>query len=272
TAILFQKGIRKALRANALKNGRFVFPNVPAADYTVYVIPDRKVNKDYLPTFYINKLVYKNADYYTLKDGMNEIAINLRRFVKRPGTGRIYGNVNFETSNLKDSVLNCYGDQKYLYSTDNSMAINLPVILFDGQGTPIDWTISDESGNYAFDNIALDSYKIVTETAESQAESTVVLSQGNAVVGANMVLKVQNVIDELPILQGESFSLYPNPVSDKLYLQSTTGNTARIYNSLGQLILDRYLPAGTNELDVQHFNKGVYIVKMGSNTQKMIRK
>lgn len=145
------------------------------------------------------------------------------------------------------------------------------VILFDVQGVPIDWTISDESGNYAFDNIALDSYRIVGETAESQAESNVILSQGNAVVGANMVLKVMDVIDALPIQKSETFHLYPNPVSDKLYLQTTTGNAARIYNSLGQLILDRHLPAGTNELDVQHLNKGVYIVKIGSNTQKMIR-
>jgi len=272
TAILFQKGMRKAMRANALKNGQFVFPNLPAADYTVYVIPDKTLNTNYLPTFYINKLAYKNADYYALKDGMNEIAVNLRAFVKHSGKGKIHGNVYFETSNLKDSILNYYGDKNYLYTTDNNMAINLPVILFNIQGTPIAWTMSDENGNYEFDNIALESYRIVTESAESQAESTVSLTQENAVVAADMVLKVQNVVDALPIPQGEAFSMYPNPVSDKLYLNTTSGNTVRIYNSLGQLMLDRYLPAGKSELDVQYLNQGVYMVKMGQYTQKIIRK
>lgn len=270
-AFLFQKGYRKALRSSVLKDGRFVFPNLPMTDYTVYVIPDRKLNMDYLPTFYINKLAYKNADYYTLLDGMNEVAVNLRKFEKRPGTGKIYGNVYFETSNLKDSILNYYGDKNYLYTTDNNLAINLPVILFNTQGVPIAWTISDEAGNYVFENIALDSYKIVTESAESQAEMSVTLSQENAVVGADMVLKVQSIIDELPMLSQETFSMYPNPVSSKLYINTPSVNTVRMFNALGQLMLKRELQVGKNEIDVQHLNQGVYLIKIGQNTQKMIR-
>lgn len=272
TAILFQKGIRKAMRAIPLKNGRFVFPNLSTADYTVYVIPDRKLKANYLPTFYINKLAYKNADYYTLKDGMNEIAVNMRKFERRPGTGKIYGNVYFETSNLKDSILNYYGDKNYLYTTNNNIGINLPVLLFNALGTPIDWILSDESGNYAFDNIALDSYKIVTETAETEAESNVSLTVENATVGADMVLKVQSIIDDLPTTRSDAFSLYPNPVSDKIYLNTGTFGAVRVYNSLGKLVLERYLPSGKNELDVQHLSQGVYFVKLGSNTLKMIRK
>jgi hypothetical protein len=272
-AILFQKGYRKALRANPLKEGRFVFPNLPAADYTVYIIPDKTLDSGYLPTFYINKLAFKNADYYTLQDGLNEIAVNLRKFEKRPGKGKIYGNVYFETSNLKDSILNYYGEKNYLYTTDNTTAVNLPVILFNAQGVPIAWTMSDDKGNYVFDNIALDSYRIVTETAETAAESTVSLTQENAVVGADMVLKVQNVVDELPAVKSDAFSMYPNPVSDKLYIQTTSDNAVvRIYNNLGQLKLEHVIPAGNNVLDVQMLNQGVYFVKVGMHTQKMIRK
>lgn len=272
TAILFHKGYRKALRSTTLKNGQFLFPNLPASDYTVYVIPDRAQCSDYLPTFYINKLAFKNADYYSLKDGMNEIAINMRKFEKRPGTGKIHGNVYFETSNLKDSILNYYGDKNYLYTTENNMAINLPVILFNTLGTPVAWTISDNYGNYVFENIALDSYKIVTETAETQAESTVNLTAENTVVGADMVLKVQEVIDVLPETKTEAYTLYPNPVADKLFINTTRINTVRIYNSLGQLKLEQRLTVGKNELDVHHLNQGVYFVKMGTETQKMIRK
>lgn len=272
TAVLFQKGIRKAMRAVPLRNGRFEFPNVSAADYTVYVIPDRILKANYLPTFYINKLAYKNADYYTLKDGMNEIAVNMRKFERRPGTGKIFGNVYFETSNLKDSILNYYGDKNYLYTTNNNTGINLPVILFNALGAPIDWTMSDESGNYVFENIALDSYKIVTETAETEAESNVSLTMENATVGADMVLKAPSLIDDLQTPVSNAFSLYPNPVSDKVYLNIGTFGAVRVYNSLGKLVLERYLPSGKNELNVQHLSQGVYFVKLGSNTLKMIRK
>lgn len=271
TAILFQKGYRKALRAIALKEGRFVFPNLPAADYTVYVIPDKMLNSNYLPTFYINKLAYKNADYFTLQDGLNEIAVNLRKFEKRPGKGKIYGNVYFETSNLKDSVLNYYGEKNYLYTTDNNLAVNLPVILFNAAGTPIAWTMSDNEGNYVFEDIALDTYRIVTETAETGAESTVALSTENAIVGADMVLKVQSEVDALDAPAASAFKMYPNPVSDKLYIQTASSDVARIYNSLGQMMLEQNLLAGKNQLDVQQLNKGLYIVKIGGHIQKMIR-
>ncbi len=270
-AILFQKGCRKALRSNPLKEGRFVFPNLPAADYTVYIIPDKKMDSGYLPTFYINKLAFKNADYYTLQDGLNEIAVNLRKFEKRPGKGKIYGNVYFETSNLKDSILNYYGDKNYLYTTTNNLAVNLPVILFNALGTPIAWTMSDEKGNYAFEDIALGTYKIVSETAETSAESSVDLSIDNTVVSADMLLKVQSVVDDVATPTTDSFSLYPNPVTDKLYLQTSTFGVVRIYNNLGQLMLERYLPTGKNELNIQHLSQGVYVVKLGSQTKKMIR-
>jgi hypothetical protein len=144
--------------------------------------------------------------------------------------------------------------------------------LFNTLGTPIAWTTSDDYGNYAFEDIALDSYKIVTETAETQAESTVNLSAENSAVGANMVLRVQSVVDELQTAKSEVFSLYPNPVADKVYLQTPDFGVVRIYNSLGQLMLERNLSSGKNELDVQHLSQGVYLVKFGSTTLKLIHK
>jgi len=272
TAILFQKGYRKAMRSCMLKNGRFEFTNIPRADYTVYVIPDRTLRSDYLPTFYINKLAYKMADYYTLLDGKNEVAVNLVKYVKRPGKGKIYGNVHFETANLKDSILNYYGEKNSLYTTESKTAINVPVILFNAQGSPIDWTTSDETGNYVFENVALDSYRIVTETGESQAESNVILSQGNTVVGSDMMLKAENIIDALPTLAEETINMYPNPVSDMLHLDVAKVDVLRIYNSLGQLMLERELTVGTNVLNVQHLKQGIYLAKMGTLTQKLIRK
>lgn len=270
-AILLQKGFRRALKAMPLKEGKFEFTNLELKDYTVYVIPDRKLNPDYLPTFYISKLAYKNADYFTMQDGRNEIAVNLRKFEKRVGKGKIFGNVFFETSNLKDSILNYYGSKTDLYTTENNTAVNLPVILFNSAGTPIAWTLSDENGNYEFDNIALDTYRIVTETAETSAESSVALTQDNSVVGANMMLKVQSLIDSVPIEQTPNFSMYLNTVSSQLNIESDVQTTVRIYDSLGRLMLQQPLALGKNVVDVQHLGKGLYVVRAGLHAQKLMR-
>jgi hypothetical protein len=270
TAILFQKGFRKAMRSTPLKEGRFVFPNLAAAEYTVYIVPDRKPDCNYLPTFYINKLAYKNADYFQLKDGRNEIAVNMRKFEKRPGKGRIYGNVYFETSNLKDSVLNYYGDKNYLYTTSNNLAVNLPVILFNAQGNPIAWTMSDEFGNYLFEDIALEAYTIVTETAETEAETSVTLSTENSAIGADMILKSQSLIDEATTPTRKTLELYTNPAGNTLIVQLASPGQARIYNQLGQVVLEQTLSAGKNLIGLQGWKPGIYIARIGQHAQKFL--
>jgi hypothetical protein len=64
-----------------------------------------------------------------------------------------------------------------------------------------------------------------------------------------------------------SFSVYPNPASNKLFLKcSNTGDCygyqIRMVNTLGQQVLSQRLANGNQEIDVTTFAKGLYVIEL----------
>ena len=60
-----------------------------------------------------------------------------------------------------------------------------------------------------------------------------------------------------------SFSLYPNPADDHVYI-STTGDLKRVtvYNALGQLVIDEITTGKQYELGTSNYTIGVYMVRV----------
>jgi hypothetical protein len=59
--------------------------------------------------------------------------------------------------------------------------------------------------------------------------------------------------------KNEKIKIYPNPTSEKLFLNSSEDSNLKIYNSLGQLI---FKINSSNIIDVSHLKSGVYFVKI----------
>lgn len=273
SAILYAKDFKKALNATTLNNdGTFVFDNLIKGEYTVYIIPDIEQYKNYLPTFYVNKVHYKRADYVSLTKNINELSIQLRPFNRPVGNGKIYGNIFFESTGLKDTVMAENSMNKVKVLTEVNFATNLPVILYNTNDEPVDWTLTDENGNYAFENIAIDSYKVVSETAAAEAEIPVALTVENAVVNADMILKSTENSTELQIPKLDVINIYPNPVLDMLTINLNEAQEVNIFNAVGQLSLKKQLNSGSNVLDISEISKGVYFVKIGNSKIKLIKK
>ena len=75
----------------------------------------------------------------------------------------------------------------------------------------------------------------------------------------------------LDSVSNESFKLYPNPVEDYLYIQSsdTTIKNIDIYNILGKKI---YSTSSENRLDMSSYSAGIYFVKINNSTFKIVKK
>ena len=74
----------------------------------------------------------------------------------------------------------------------------------------------------------------------------------------------------------QAFTLYPNPTTGIVHIKSTTNtltqshnNAIKIYSLYGQLLQE--LPAGTTEFDLSAYNKGTYILRVGSQSIKIIK-
>jgi hypothetical protein len=271
-AILFRKGFYKAIASHAVTDGKFLFSNLPKADYSVLVIPNISFYRNYFPTFYSNKLKYRNADYITLNASIDNVVVNLRKFVLPSGNGKIYGNIFFETYSLKDSILSDNGAINTLSTSMNTTAINTPVMLYGSTNEPVAWTMTDVNGNYIFENIALDSYKVVSETASAIAEIPVVLTGNSSVINADLLLKSQPVETGINELESIDFEYYPSQITDKLCVKMKERSKVRIYNSLGKMMLYQSLNSGLNTLDLSQLSSGIYFATIGDNKIKILKK
>ena len=65
-----------------------------------------------------------------------------------------------------------------------------------------------------------------------------------------------------------SFKVYPNPTRDKLFL-CNAANDIQIFDIKGQTVMS--LPKGTQLIDLGALNGGVYILRCGENTIKVIK-
>jgi hypothetical protein len=67
-----------------------------------------------------------------------------------------------------------------------------------------------------------------------------------------------------------SFNVYPNPASNIISIKGVTlGSKVTIYNVLGKLVLSK---TTSNEIDVERLNRGVYIIKIRSQNNEVVRK
>lgn len=270
-AILFAKGQRKAIASYVVSNGAFEFNGKPQGEYTVYVIPERTDSAKYLPTFYVNKLFYRNADYVMLSDSITSIQVELRPFVRTMGTGRIHGNIYYESGSLNDNILAKNGWEYAANAEIFMMAVNIPVLLVNPEKAVVAWTLTDVYGNYIFENVASDNYTVQAETGSAMGESTVNVNASNMDATASFTLKSAENSSGTTNPQNTVTAIYPNPTRGKIILVLPEKQLVSFYNTMGQLLKQETVYAGNHELDISSFAKGVYVVRAGATITKLIK-
>ena len=69
--------------------------------------------------------------------------------------------------------------------------------------------------------------------------------------------------------ESNSLNVYPNPANDKLFIEGVEGETVRIYDNMGRLVLNEQYKG---HVDVSALAQGVYAVSVGNNVVKFVKK
>lgn len=270
-AILFEKELRKSAALSSITDGTFTFNRLHPSSYTVYVIPVRELYRNYLPTFYVDKLHYKMADFVELKQTTQDVIVKMRYYERKTGTGKIFGNINYEQYKLNDSLIVKNALSNTEGTANFNIAVNTTVLLLDRQNTVIAWTLTDVNGNYAFTDIPLDTYTVVSETASASATSAVSLTSGQSIVNRDLILKSNEGATGFSIPENTVLSLFPNPVKEKLSITLTSESIANVYSLSGQLHIRKQLNTGSNTLDMSNMPAGIYILRIDGKSFKLIK-
>lgn len=81
-------------------------------------------------------------------------------------------------------------------------------------------------------------------------------------------------VAEMPETPGLDFELYPNPTQDlvKLELAGASTATVTIFSLDGRMVQRQEVGPGTSEIDLQERPKGIYIVEVVTQTERMTKK
>ena len=106
------------------------------------------------------------------------------------------------------------------------------------------------------------------------------MNVGFAVGNIGTIIKTKNGgeigISELPNKMENTF-IYPNPTSDKLYINLLSINdfqntTVSIYDLQGQLLINQTVYHVKTGINISHLSKGVYIIKLNTIHTKYFSK
>lgn len=74
-------------------------------------------------------------------------------------------------------------------------------------------------------------------------------------------------------VSGEELKIYPNPTSDRLTISNIKkGSNLSLFNSVGNLVFQQEISGTELTINVGDFDKGIYFIKVGSNTARVVIK
>jgi len=266
--VLISKEKYRAVAMTNIVNGSYVFANIPKGEYTLQVIPDRMLYRYFLPTFYKDKLRIKEADYVVLDTDLKNVDVQLVQAKTRTGSGKVGGRVTYEKEDLRDSV----ATRKPSYAPAANAAYDVNVLLLDKLNQVVAWTTTDENGQYSFDGIATEGYRIVCETTSADAESDVVLSSSLTTATVNLVLKAPVEVTAVDQLSVTNLNIHPTVVTDYLTVELKEASDLKFFTMLGQQVKQLHLDAGVHTVDVTTLPQGVVFVSTPGSTHKIIKR
>jgi hypothetical protein len=266
-AVLIGKKHPRAVAQTSIFNGKFVFANIPQGDYTVQVLPDRQFYRRYLPTFYIDKLRIKEADYFTLNQDVDTIGVRLAEIKTRTGKGRVDGKVTYENEKLRDSVYT----NRPQKAPAADVAYDVTVMLLDRYNQIVAWTQTDDNGRFEFPDIATEGYRVVCETTTSEAESSVSLSSSITTASVDLVLRAPSEATGVGELTTNRMSISPTLVTDVMVVTLADAARLVVYTLQGQQVMTLQLEAGEHHLSTTQLQKGIHLISIPGEVHKFVK-
>ena len=248
--------------------GTYTFSNVATGSYKILATPDSSstTGQNYAPTYYGDMLFWSTASVVIVNSNQTLGAINLIALPVIPGgSGSISGNVGTGTKAASDDVI---------------------VNLLDNNLSLVATTKTDANGDYSFNNLAYETYKIWVEIAgKVTTPITITLDANNSTSSDNDFIETNGTVTPKATsientISNSDINLYPNPVQNTLNIDINITNTGvytfNIFSITGQMISAEQIniSSGSNliKLNTNNLNSGSYILVISNDNNTSIQK
>ena len=66
--------------------------------------------------------------------------------------------------------------------------------------------------------------------------------------------------------------VYPNPASQRFFLENADGADVSVFNSSGEMLVNQKVNAEKQEINISHFTPGMYLVRISTNESTRVEK
>jgi PKD repeat protein len=286
-AVLYEKNDNnyKAINKCIINNGEYSFDSLSnSKTYIIHAIPEFGLEQiyfpKYLPAYYSDAYLWQSStstilpsqtDYDIYLPAYNEIYF---------GEAKISGTVFLgEQSWYAKPVFHTIWFDS-INNIDESKASNIVVMLLQNNQI-IDFCLTDNQGNYEFNNLPWGEYILKCEKAGmlSQEKNISLNNENPEVFMIDFILRNSIIHTDMPeTIEDSEIKIYPNPFNEFIKIESPSSGEKTVYIiSVRTRWRFKHTVVGkSSKLDLSFLEDGVYIivVKEGEEmfTQKMLKK
>ena len=254
-AYLYNLDIQKSpIKIALVNNGKYEFTKLPSASYLLHIVPDSNAAQHFFPTYFHSHLTATTANPLLVTGNLFKVDIKLLpKPESQKGSALITGNIKY----LNDSLTKLH-------------LFNQVVLLKDVNNTTIDWTYTDLEGKFSFGSLALGSYGLNIEKKGYTTTNAVKLELtfNEQVKETSLNLIEQSLTDINHSEKSESYSVYPNPLNDQLFIDFTDQSTVielSIVNLCGVVVYSNKVSTDLGKIiniNTSALSNGVYFLQL----------
>lgn len=265
----------------ANSDGTYLFNSLDAGDYMLQAIPNPNVEEGLLSTVYYDKHDFSDGHSLALSGDIHYADFSLLSTSSTTGSAAIKGRVVYEHAEDTDAGSAWEHDwfdhtvstEDYLPS-DQNPGQNVPLMMLDEFGDPVAYTVSNNEGYYAFDNIPEGNYTIQAVRygySLSYQEDIVLAEDEEMIVFAELTRgTVTSVYADEEM--GESSVAYPNPFNNRLTIDHVKpGEQVSVMNVQGKVLFSTTAETSTVHMNTEQWPAGVYIVQLKEQSFKVVK-
>jgi streptogramin lyase len=265
-------------------NGYYGFSSVIGNNYLIKAIADTTIYHTSIPTYYSTRpksyqwdsasIINNNPCSISNSTGNNITIIEIPNLT---GPGTISGSV---------SSIAGYGQRWGSGAT----VLGAPLKGVDVKlgknpgGSPAARTTTGSGGTYTFSNVPIGSYKIYVDIPNYGMDSVRAInitslnttSSNNNYFVDSVLIHVDSTsgatnVNPLPVNENHLL-IYPNPSNNYITLKSLIElGTISIYNSLGEIVLQKRSKNATEQIDVSKLSSGIYTIMVQGRYKRLIK-
>lgn len=267
-----------AARTTTDNNGNYTFSNIPLGSYRIYIdIPNYGMDSVRVVNLSSGTPNSTDNDYYVDSSMIRVIPVGYTTANVCQGDSIFLQGAYQNAAGTYVDTINVNGHDSVLYTTvslttrptltvtsaSDSVCIGNSVVLTaTGNGTSYLW--SGNAGSATTSTVSVSPTVNTTYTVTAYGVNNCP-TVGTVTIIAKSCIGIQTI-------NHSGFAAYPNPATDKLFIDSPRNAHIKLISIIGQTMLEQSINAGKTEISLGSFPAGVYEMVINSNGTTSIQK